>query len=482
MEDFIQPNQKIKKPIKKNHFKETIFIILMIICLGIGFVSGYVIKKTDSNFKNGNVDTTVLDEAYEILNNYWYNPNDNKVDIEGNSIAALVNSLGDIHSSYFTFEQSVAFNQSVDGNFDGIGVAYTALNNGIIITKVYQKSPASKSGLQVGDIVTNVDDTNIAGKNADEVKNLVRGDAGTNVKLTVTRGEKVFTVDVERGNVETAVNGEIKEENGKKFGYIGISTFGSTTGEEVEKFLELFVDEQVSNVVIDLRGNGGGYLVAANEVLNLFVDEGKTIYQIKEKNGAVQKTKASDGKKYSFANNYILVDDQTASASEVVAGTLQELCDFKLVGSQTYGKGTAQTQKQLSDGSVLKYTYARWLLPSGKWINEEGLTPDYLVENIDVSDISTKTVDKDLSYDCVDERVLAMQKSLKILGYDCKREDGYFSSDTVEALKQFESANNLTVDGIYNDNDKNMLISKVIIYINDPSNDYQYKKLIEIME
>ena len=87
-----------------------------------------------------------------------------------------------------------------------------------------------------------------------------------------------------------------------------------------------------------------------------------------------------------------------------------------------------------------------------------------------------------VKYDCVDERVLAMQKSLKILGYDCKREDGYFSSDTVEALKQFESANNLNVDGIYNDNDKNMLISKVIIYINDLSNDYQYKKLIEIMK
>ena len=480
MEDFIQPKQK--KIVKKNHFKETVFIVLMIICLGIGFISGYIIKKTDIDTNNRKSNTSVLDEAYEILNEYWYNPNDNKVDIEGNSIAALVNSLGDIHSSYFTFEQSVAFNQSVEGNFDGIGVAYTALNNGIIITKVYQNSPATQSGIQVGDIITNVDNSNIAGKSSDEVKELVRGQAGTSVKLTILRNDETFDIDVKRGSVETAVNGEIREENGKKFGYIEISTFSTTTGEEVEDFLQSFVDEQISNLVIDLRGNGGGYLVAANDVLNLFIDEGKTIYQMKEKSGAVQKTKASDCKKYSFANNYILVDGQTASASEVVAGALQELCDFKLVGSQTYGKGTAQTQKQLSDGSVLKYTYARWMLPSGTWINRKGLTPDYLVENIDVSDISTIAVDKDLKYDCVDERVLAMQKSLKILGYDCKREDGYFSSDTVEALKQFESANNLNVDGIYNDNDKNMLISKVIIYINDLSNDYQYKKLIEIMK
>ena len=480
MEDFIQPKQK--KIVKKNHFKETVFIVLMIICLGIGFISGYIIKKTDIDTNNRKSNTSVLDEAYEILNEYWYNPNDNKVDIEGNSIAALVNSLGDIHSSYFTFEQSVAFNQSVEGNFDGIGVAYTALNNGIIITKVYQNSPATQSGIQVGDIITNVDGSNIAGKSSDEVKELVRGQAGTSVKLGILRNDETFDIDVKRGSVETAVNGEIREENGKKFGYIEISTFSTTTGEEVEDFLQSFVDEQISNLVIDLRGNGGGYLVAANDVLNLFIDEGKTIYQMKEKSGAVQKTKASDCKKYSFANNYILVDGQTASASEVVAGALQELCNFKLVGSQTYGKGTAQTQKQLSDGSVLKYTYARWMLPSGTWINRKGLTPDYLVENIDVSDISTIAVDKDLKYDCVDERVLAMQKSLKILGYDCKREDGYFSSDTVEALKQFESANNLNVDGIYNDNDKNILIVGFIIYINDLSNDYQYKKLIEIMK
>ena len=210
MEDFIRPNPKPKKVVKKSHFKETVFIVLMIICLGIGFVSGYIVKKTDISFNNNGTDTSVLDEAYEILNEYWYNPNDTEVDIEGNSIAALVNSLGDIHSSYFTFEESVAFNQSVEGNFDGIGVAYIALDNGIIITKVYQNSPASQSNILVGDTITNVDGTSIAKMSADEVKELVRGQAGTNVKLTVIRDGKTFDVDVKRGSIETAVNGEIK--------------------------------------------------------------------------------------------------------------------------------------------------------------------------------------------------------------------------------------------------------------------------------
>ena len=481
MEKNIESKPQPKKVIKKRRIKEILFIVSMIICLGIGFIFGYIINNQNNNIIKSSGDTTILDEAYHILKNDWYNPNDTKVNIEGNSIAALVSSLGDIHSSYFTFEESLAFNQSVDGNFDGIGIGFISLNSGILVTEVYPNSPASASNIKVGDIINKVDNTDIIGKDSEEVKKLVRGEAGTIVKLSGYRNNENFVADVKRGNVETAVNGEIREENGKKFGYIEITTFGSSTGEEVENYLEQFVDAKINNIVFDLRGNGGGYLVAANDVLNLFVDKGQTMYQMKEKKGAAQKAKASDGPKYNFPNSYILVDGQAASASEVVAGALQELCNFKLVGSQTYGKGTAQTQKQLSDGSVLKYTYARWMLPSGKWINGEGLTPDYLVENTDISEISTRVIENNLSFDCVDSNVKSLQKGLKILGYDCKREDGYFSNETVVALKQFESANNLTVDGIYQDHDKDILLSKLLIFIDEPANDYQYKKLIEIM-
>lgn len=479
MEKNIQVNPEPKKRNKKNHIRETIFIVSMIICLGIGFAFGFIINNNDYKIIKG--DNTVLDEAYAILKDNWYNPNDTKVNIENNAITALVGSLGDIHSTYFTFEESVAFNQSVDGNFEGIGIGYISLNSGILVTEVYRNSPASASGVKVGDIVNEVNDQNIAGLTSDEVKQMVQGKSGTNVKLSGIRNGSNFTVNVTRSNVETAVSGEIRTENGKKFGYIQITTFGSSTGEEVMSFLEEFVDKKINNLVFDLRGNGGGYLVAANDLLNLFVDEGKTIYQMKEKEGAVQKVAASEGKKYSFPNSYILVDGETASASEVVAGTLQELCGFKLVGSQTYGKGTAQTQVQLSDGSVLKYTYARWMLPSGKWINGEGLTPDYVVENTDMSGISTAEIETELQFDCVDGKVKSMQKALNILGYDCKREDGYFSIETQEALKQFEKDYKLSVDGIYQDRDKDILLSQVIVFINDANNDYQYKKLVEIM-
>ena len=185
---------------------------------------------------------------------------------------------------------------------------------------------------------------------------------------------------------------------------------------------------------------------------------------------------------HNFINGYILVNGNTASASEVVAGALQEQLGYKLIGDQTYGKGTAQTQKQLSDGSVLKYTYARWLLPSDTWIDGKGLTPDYSVSNIDISEITSESLESDMGYDSVGTAIASMQKMLNCLGYTCDRSDGYFSSQTVTALQQFEQANNLTVDGIYSDADRQILEATVLIYANDDANDYQYQKLMELVK
>ena len=484
MEDFIRPNHQepAKKPKRKQHFKETLFIICMIICLAVGFVSGYVTNKGTISSSDDSKSSSVIDEAYEILNNNWLNPNEQKVELQGNTISALVASLGDKHSSYFTYEQSQSFNERVDGNYAGIGVLQHSVSEGTMILEVYQDTPAQKSGLQIGDIITGVDGTSVAGKTANEIADLVRGEVNTKVVLTIIRNNETIEVEVVRDNVDSAVTSEIRDNNGKQFGYIKVNTFGSTTAADMEKALQQFVEAKIDTLTIDLRGNGGGYLNAAVDVLSLFMKEGKLLFQIETKNGAVEKYQAKDGQKYNFYHGYILVDGQTASASEVVAGALQEKEGFKLVGSQTYGKGTAQTQKQLSDGSVLKYTYAKWLLPSGKWINDKGLTPDYEISNIDISGIYSKALEQDLQYDSVASQIASMQKMLSILGYDCGRSDGYFSSQSVEALKQFEQANNLDVDGIYSDNERQKLEATVIVYTSSKDHDYQYNKLMELIK
>lgn len=485
MEDFIRPNHNRKSnklPKKSKHIKETALIVCMIICLAVGFVSGYVSKRSTTTVANSNNTQTIIEEAYNILNSNWLNPNDQDVNIKGNTITSLVASLGDIHSSYFTQEESASFNQTVDGNYEGIGVVQRTVSEGTMVIEVYKNSPAQKSGLQVGDIINAVDGTSVAGKSANEIAQLIRGTAKTKVTLTIIRNSGNLDIEVERENVDSSVSSEIRDNNGKQFGYIKINTFGTTTAKDIEDALMTFTETKIDTLVMDLRGNGGGYLTAATDVLSLFMKEDQLLFKMESKNGAVEEYKAKDCTKYNFINGFILVDGETASASEVVAGTLQEKAGYKLVGQQTYGKGTAQTQKTLSDGSVLKYTYAKWLLPSGTWINGTGLTPDYNVSNIDISEISTKALDNDMGFDSVGSQIASMQKMLGILGYDCGRSDGYFSTQSQAALMQFEQANNLTVDGVYTNDERQKLEAAVIVYVKSENNDYQYKKLMELVK
>ena len=351
-----------------------------------------------------------------------------------------------------------------------------------MITKVYDDSPAQEAGLQVGDIITVADGHELAGASSDQVKEYVRGDNGTQVTLTLLRNEETFNKEVTRRSLDTSTAYEIKKAGQQSFGYIELTTFGVDTASQVETALKYFKEHQIETLVLDLRDNGGGYLTAAEGILDLFFDSKEVIYQMQLKNDAAQKFYASSDNVYSFDQGYILVNGNTASASELTAGALQSEKGYKLIGEQTYGKGTAQTQKTLSDGSVLKYTYAKWMIPNGTCIDGKGLTPDVKVENVSLDDISMAEVKGTLQVDSVSDRVKSMQKMLNILGYGVDREDGYFSVATSEALKKFESDNHLTADGQYDENDKLMLVARIMIYLNNHENDKQYDKLIEILK
>lgn len=480
MDDFIRPVKPEQPKKKKSFFIETVVIVVIICCLGIGFLAGYFTNQ-GSNKDTSKTSTTVLDEAYQTLQESWYNTTDKEVDIAHNGILGMVEGL-DKHSDYWSPKQATDFNQSVDGNYVGIGVAFHPVKNGAIITKIYANTPALEAKLQVGDIMIKADNTDLSGKSSDDIKATIRGKEGTSVQLTILRGGKSLDVTVARKSLEISVNYDVRESNGKKFGYIEITTFGSTTGSEVARALETFTTQGVGTLVFDFRGNTGGYLVTAQDILNLFFKEGEVIYQMQGKDGPATKTKAEDGKKYVFSEGYVLVNGETASASEIVAGALQENLGYKLVGSKTYGKGTAQTQKELSDGSILKYTYAKWMTPKGVCINGKGLTPDIEVNNTNIDDIVTNDIENPLQYDQVHVSVMAMQKMLSMLGYSVDRTDGYFSNQTKEALQQFEKQCGLEVNGVYDNNDHNMLISQVLIYINDSKNDMQYEKLLQTIK
>lgn len=481
MNDFIRPPKKVVHEPKKNkNFKEVFIIILIVVCLAIGYFAGYMSKKT--TVVENNTNEGIVDEVYETLKDHWVNATDQEIDFDSALVNGMISGLSDPHSEHFTTDEASSFNENVSGNIQGIGIGYSPVEKGIMITKVYDDSPALKADLKVGDIITKADDHDLSGLETEEVKSYVRGEEGTKVSLTLLRGQEILTKEVTRQALDTSTFYEIRKVNGVSFGYIELTTFGVDTASQVESALKKFKEKQIDTLVLDLRDNGGGYLTAAEKILDLFFTSNEVIYQMQEKNDSAKKYYASSDTQYTFTNGYILVNDNTASASELTAGALQSEKGFKLIGKQTYGKGTAQTQKTLSDGSVLKYTYAKWMIPDGTCINDKGLTPDIEVDNVSLNDISTATVKDTLKVDCVSSKVKSMQKMLNILGYTTDREDGYFSNTTVDALKKFETDNYLTVDGEYNENDKLMLVARMMIYLNNHENDKQYDKLLELIK
>ena len=451
MDDFIRPPKKeIKKETKQRPIKEILIVILIIVCLAIGYFAGYVSKK-DVVVKSTN-NKGVINEVYETLDKYWVNTTDQDINLDASAIEGMVAGLNDPHSSYLTSKEAVEFNQTVAGNYQGIGVGFSMVEKGAMITKVYNDSPASKAGLNVGDIIMQADGKDLANLDTDKVKEYVRGDDGTEVTLTVLSNKKISEIKVNRGALDTSSFYEIRKQRNTSFGYIELSTFGTDTANQVEEALKSFKQANVQTLVLDLRDNGGGYLTAATDILDLFFSSDEVIYQLKEKNSAAKKYYANTDSKYEFVNGYILVN------------------------------GNTQTQKTLSDGSVLKYTYAKWMIPNGTCINGKGLTPDIEVENVSLDGISTKDVKETLKVDCVNTRIKSMQKMLNILGYSADREDGYFSVATQDALKKFEADNDLTVDGEYSQNDKQMMIARMMIYINNHENDKQYEYLMKIIK
>lgn len=464
---------------KKARIEQTLIIFSIVVSLTLGFVFGQSTSKTTvyETFQNEGM----LGEVIEIISEEWVDTKGMIKNIEHVALDGFVDGLGDPHTEYWTTEMAQAFNQSVSGNYEGIGISYRVVEQGAMVISVFNDTPASNLGIVPGDILTEVDSIKLSSLSSDEIKEVVTGNPGSKINIKYLRGTNILEGVTNRASLDISAQVEIKEVDGKKYGYILLTTFGTNTGKEVANALQMFTEEKIDTLVFDFRNNGGGYLSAAKEIGNLFVNEGTPIYQIQTKDGPAQKTLATAGDKYRFENNYILINESTASASELVAGTLSEVCDFTLLGTTTYGKGTAQTQRELSDGSVLKFTYAQWLTSKGQSIDGIGLKPDIEVNNSDVSNISTAELSKTLSFDSVSTGVISMQNMLNLLGYDVDRKDGYFSSSTELALIQFQKDYNLTPDGIYDNNDHLYLIARTMIAIELEENDNQYKELLKLI-
>jgi len=476
MENFEFENKK-----KKKLRLGPLCLILCLICLVVGSIGGYFVRALF--FQPAlSQQSHVYDEIADIMENDFLDTTESDLTLEERMLTGMVGAIGDPHSSYLSTQQAQDLGTSINGSFQGIGITFIAVDGGALILDVYQNTPAQKAGLLSGDILTHVQGTSIAGYTSEKIKNIVQGESNTEVKLRLIRNGKVKEVTATRGSVETSVAYEIRSENQHKIGYIRLTTFGDSVASVIEDILKNMQSQGVDTLVIDLRDNGGGYLEAAKSLLDLFVPEGEVMFRVQPKKGDEMAYKATNHQKYTFKNHFLLVNSGSASASEVMTGALKEICGFIVVGTTTYGKGTAQTQRVLSENAVLKYTYAKWLTPNGSWVHGQGIEPDYEIKNKTLDDFHIVSVKDSYQYDQVDEHIAYMQEMLKELGYAVDRTDGYFSLQTEKALKNFEKTYGLTQDGIYDQNDATLLLSALSYHIYHEIEDVQYQKIIELLK
>ena len=317
-------------------------------------------------------------KVYNSLDENYYE-NIDKTKMIDAAIAAMLKYLGEDYSTYLNQTETDSLSNKLSGTFKGIGISIT---NGNEIVKVYEDTPAFKAGLKENDKIIRINDTDTEGKNQIEVANLI--DKTKENTLVVSRDGAELTFKVIPEEINTPLTTQVYEKNDKKIGYIYIEAFTEKVGEEFKKSLEDLEQQGITSLIIDVRENTGGYLKGATEIASLFLEKGKTIYSLEGKDGVTTYKDETDEKRdYPVI---LLINENTASASEVLAAALQDSYGAKLVGKISYGKGKVQQTKQLEDGSMVKYTSARWLTPEGECIDGFGLAPHYeedIVQNED---------------------------------------------------------------------------------------------------
>lgn len=288
---------------------------------------------------------------------------------------AYVKALGDKYSRYMTEKEYAEYLEDNKGSYSGIGIVYEkAPRNLYRIRSVMKKSPAEEAGLKKGDVITKVEGRNVD-KGKDVLK-LIKGKAGTKVKLVIKRAGKLKSYTIVRRDIkEKTVYSRIVK---KKFVQIRITSFGVNTATEFKKEYKKYKDKGFKNIILDLRYNGGGFLDSALAIGNMFVDKGTAI---KVYNKSKEEDSYEYGKGKEDAKVVILVNKYSASASEILAVSLQENGAAKLVGEKTYGKGVIQTTLPLKSGGALYLTTLEYVSPKGKKIHGVGITPDYVVHN-----------------------------------------------------------------------------------------------------
>lgn len=366
--------------------------IMAFLLLTIGFIGGFITGQSNTlpntlpipllSQINNNTPADAGDafdpfwETYGLIRTRYF---DQPVDVDQlaqGAIEGMLATLDDPNTRYLSPADEQAAREEMDGEFEGIGAYVEDVDGQISIVAPIEGSPAEAAGLRTGDVLLEADGVSLSGMAVDEAATLVRGPRGTAVSLLILRGEETFTLDIVRDRINIAsVRGEMLDNN---IAYVRLNRFANTSGDELEETLADLNANEAAGLILDLRSNPGGSLDTAVSVADQFLDDG-TILLERFGDGNDRVFESTDKGLAETVPMVILIDQGSASASEVLAGAIRDRDRGILIGQTSFGKGTVQTWKGLSNGGGVRITIARWLTPAENWVHGNGLDPDFFI-------------------------------------------------------------------------------------------------------
>lgn len=375
------------------------------------------IKKVVNLYGKTRSDKVDFDQFWEVwdkVKERYVGQPVNDVDLFYGAISGMVGGLNDQHSVYFPPKEAEEFSNDLAGEFEGIGAEIGIKENQLMIIAPMPDSPAEKAGLKAGDKILAIDKEETAGMKLEMAVSKIRGPGGSKVTLTVTHNgfETAEDVEIVRDTINIpTIKWEIVDKT--NVAYMRISYFNQDTWTDFDKAVRRMLEKNPDGLVLDLRSNPGGFLETSIDVASEWVKQGSIV---KEKTGDGKEQVHNTRGAHRLANlkTVVLVDEGTASGSEIVAGALQDYGLATIVGAKTFGKGSVQDFEVLSDGSALKITIAKWFTPKDRGIDKEGIQPDVVMEEM-FTPIKSETPNKDGIYEVIDAVDKGMEKALELL-------------------------------------------------------------------
>ena len=376
-------------------FMAVILLILSVsaVCIAKGYihigVNGDVYIQSDAVTDSDGIGSEVegkLNAIDSVLESFYFGDVDDET-AKDNIYKAYLSSYGDKYTMYYTADEYKALKESTNGKFYGIGaVCQLSGEGGVLLVDVYDNGAGYQAGLRSGDRVVNVDGRDITGMELSSAVALIKGDKGTSVTLEVIRGTERLTFSAVRDAVEAKTVSYTLIDN--NIGYLSISQFEEVTTKQFKAAVEDLQSQGMKGLVIDIRNNPGGLLDTVVGMLKYMLPDGLIVYT-EDKQGNRKEYKGQDNDEFNLPLA-VIVNGNSASASEIFAGAIQDYGKGTIIGTQTYGKGIVQTVKPLTDGSAIKFTIAKYFTPKGQDIHGKGVTPDMVVEYDTDADVDTQ--------------------------------------------------------------------------------------------